>query len=58
MKTETHDALIEHLRAYLKTYTDRQCTIEAAAMNYVREFPLRLHLTIIALLEKADGKQR
>lgn len=46
-------ALIEHLEAYLKSYTDRKCTIEAAALNYVREFPARLHLTILALREEA-----
>lgn len=52
MNPEMQAALIEHLKAYLKTYTDRQCTVEAAALNYVREFPARLHLTILALLEK------
>jgi hypothetical protein len=47
------DALIDHLKTYLASYTDRGCTREAAAMNYVREFPMRLHLTILALLENA-----
>lgn len=45
-------ALIEHLKGYLASYTDRGCTVEAAALNYVREFPARLHLTILALMEQ------
>ena len=52
MKPPMQDALIDHLKTYLASYTDRGCTREAAAMNYVREFPMRLHLTILALLEK------
>lgn len=52
MNDTMKEALIEHLKTYLKSYTDRACTIEAAALNYVREFPARLHLTILALLEK------
>jgi len=56
MKPEMRASLIEHLKAYLRTYTDRGCTVEAAALNYVREFPARLHLTILALMEqKTDG---
>lgn len=52
MDTPMKEALIEHLLTYLKGYTDRGCTIEAAALNYVREFPARLHLTILALMQE------
>lgn len=54
MDTEMKRALIEHLNTYLASYTDRGCTVEAAALNYVREFPARLHLTILALMEKRE----
>lgn len=53
MNEHANQSLIEHLEAYLKSYTDRGCTVEAAAVNYVREFPARLHLTILALMEQA-----
>jgi hypothetical protein len=52
MEQPMKDALLQHLRDYLKSYTDRGATIEGAALNYVREFPARLHLVILALLEQ------
>lgn len=51
MKPEMRESLLKHLRDYLKSYTDRGATIEGAALNYVREFPARLHLVILALME-------
>lgn len=49
-KRDQHNR-VQHLRDYLKSYTDRGATIEGAALNYVREFPARLHLVILALME-------
>lgn len=51
MKPEMRESLLRHLTNYLKSYTDRGATIEGAALNYVREFPARLHLVILALME-------
>ena len=54
MEDDMREALKKHLEGYLRSYTDRGCTIEAAALNYVREFPARLHLMILALMEKPE----
>lgn len=52
MEETMRKALLAHLQGYIKSYTDRHVTIEAALLNYVREFPARLHLMILALLEE------
>jgi hypothetical protein len=52
MDKEMKRVLVNHLRDYLKSYQDRGATVEGAVLNYVREFPARLHLVILALLEQ------
>lgn len=50
-KRDQH-TLVQHFTNYLKSYTDRSVAATTAAQNYVREFPLRIHLLLIALLEE------
>lgn len=51
MGPQMKEALLLHLKNYVEGYMAKGATLEGSVMNYVREFPARLHLVILALGE-------
>jgi hypothetical protein len=57
-KEELEIQHIVALRQYISAYEVRHVTQEAAIMNYVRQFPMRIPALIDALMNELDKQKQ